>query len=309
MNGTQGTRHVIGLDAGGTKTVGLLADEAGAVLRDARAGGGNLTSEGELGVEKVLFQVIDALDPPAPVAALCLGIAGADRPAHREVVHGVLARLGFRRRVRVVHDAVVALAAGAPDEIGIVIVAGTGSVAYGRDPDGRTARSGGWGWLLGDEASAFWLGHAAVRQGIRAADGRGPDTTLLDRIRRRVGVETPQDLADWFYRQDTPRTRVAELAGVVEEAAGEGDAAAAALLDQAADHLARAARAVAERLTFPQSFPLILAGGTFRACPGLVPRIEERLSLHPGLSGARVELLAVEPARGAVTLALRELAS
>jgi N-acetylglucosamine kinase-like BadF-type ATPase len=297
-------RHVIGLDAGGTKTVGLLADESGTVLRDARAGGGNLTTEGELGVEKVLFQVIDALDPPAPVEAVCLGIAGADRPAHREVVREMLARLGFRRRVRVVHDAVVALAAGAPDGVGLVIVAGTGSVAYGGDPEGRTARSGGWGWLLGDEASAFWLGHAAVRQGIRGADGRGPETSLYERICRRVGAGSPQDLADWFYAQDRPRTGVAELAGLVEEAAGEGDQAAAALLDQAADHLARAARAVAGRLTFPEPYPLVLAGGTFRACPSLQPRLEACLELPR----ARVERLAVEPALGAVTLAIQELA-
>jgi N-acetylglucosamine kinase-like BadF-type ATPase len=297
-------RHVIGLDAGGTKTVGLLADESGTVLRDARAGGGNLTTEGELGVEKVLFQVIDALDPPAPVEAVCLGIAGADRPAHREVVREMLARLGFRRRVRVVHDAVVALAAAAPDGVGLVIVAGTGSVAYGGDPEGRTARSGGWGWLLGDEASAFWLGHAAVRQGIRGADGRGPETSLYERICRRVGAGSPQDLADWFYAQDRPRTGVAELAGLVEEAAGEGDQAAAALLDQAADHLARAARAVAGRLTFPEPYPLVLAGGTFRACPSLQPRLEACLELPR----ARVERLAVEPARGAVTLAIQELA-
>lgn len=297
-------RHVIGLDAGGTKTVGLLADESGTVLRDARAGGGNLTTEGELGVEKVLFQVIDALDPPAPVEAVCLGIAGADRPAHREVVREMLARLGFRRRVRVVHDAVVALAAGAPDGVGLVIVAGTGSVAYGGDPEGRTARSGGWGWLLGDEASAFWLGHAAVRQGIRGADGRGPETSLYERICRRVGAGSPQDLADWFYAQDRPRTGVAELAGLVEEAADEGDHAAAALLDQAADHLARAARAVAGRLTFPEPYPLVLAGGTFRACPSLQPRLEACLEL----SRARVERLAGEPARGAVALAIQELA-
>lgn len=297
-------RHVIGLDAGGTKTVGLLADESGAVLRDARAGGGNLTTEGELGVEKVLFQVIDALDPPAPVEAVCLGIAGADRPAHREVVREMLARLGFRRRVRVVHDAVVALAAGAPAGVGQVIVAGTGSVAYGVDPDGRTARSGGWGWLLGDEASAFWLGHAAVRQGIRGADGRGPETSLYERICRRVGAGSPQDLADWFYAQDRPRTGVAELADVVEEAAGQGDEAAAALLDQAADHLARAARAVAGRLTFPEPYPLVLAGGTFRACPSLQPRLEACLDLPR----ARVERLAGEPARGAVALAIQELA-
>ena len=189
---------MLGLDAGGTKTVGILADETGAVLREARAGGANLVVEGELGVEKVLFEVLETLDPPPTVEALCLGIAGADRPARFELVRGVLARLGYRKRVRVVNDALIALAAGAPDGLGVVVVAGTGSVAFGRDPSGTTARSGGWGWLLGDEASGYWLGHAAVRQGIRAVDGRGPETSLFERICRRVGVGSAQELADWF---------------------------------------------------------------------------------------------------------------
>lgn len=295
-------RHVIGLDAGGTKTVGLLADEAGRVLRDARAGAANLTMQGELGVEKVIYQVIEALDPPAAVDAICLGIAGADRPASLELVRGVLHRLGFRRHVRVVSDAMIALAAGAPDALGIVLVAGTGSVAFGRDGE-KTARAGGWGYLLGDEASAYWLGLAAVRQGIRGLDGRGPESTLYERIRRRLGVETPQELSDWFYTQAAPRTAVAELAGVVEEAAEEGDAGAEAILDMATDHLARAATAVAARLSFPGDYPLILAGGTFRACPSL----EQRLTARLELPGARIERLRVEPAQGAVTLALQEL--
>jgi N-acetylglucosamine kinase-like BadF-type ATPase len=295
-------RHVIGLDAGGTKTVGLLADEAGSVLRDARAGAANLTMQGELGVEKVIFQVIEALDPPA-VDAICLGIAGADRPASLALMAGVLGRLGFRHAVRVTSDAMIALAAGAPDAVGIVLVAGTGSVAFGRDGE-RTARAGGWGYLLGDEASAYWLGLAAVRQGIRGLDGRGPESTLYERIRRQLGVETPQDLADWFYTQAAPRTAVAELAGVVEVAAREGDAGAEAILDLATDHLARAAAAVAAKLRFPGDYPLILAGGTFRACPSLEPRLASRLDLP----GARLERLHVEPAQGAVALALQELA-
>lgn len=295
-------RHVIGLDAGGTKTVGLLADESGTVLRDARAGAANLVMQGELGVEKVIYQVIEALDPPEHVDAICLGIAGADRPKALELIAGVLHRLGFRHHVRVTSDALIALAAGAADAVGIVLVAGTGSVAYGRDGE-RTARAGGWGYLLGDEASAYWLGLAAVRQGIRGLDGRGPDSTLYERIRKRVGVETPQDLSDWFYSQAAPRTAVAELAGVVEEASREGDAGAEAILDLATDHLARAATAVGRKLVFPERYPLILAGGTFRACPSLEPRLIARLDLP----GARVERLAVEPARGAVALALQEL--
>lgn len=295
-------RHVIGIDAGGTKTVGLLADETGAVLRDSRAGAANLVMQGELGVEKVIFEVIEALDPPPGVDAICLGIAGADRPASLELMGGVLGRLGFRHNVRVVSDALIALAAGAPDALGIVLVAGTGSVAFGRDGE-RSARSGGWGYLLGDEASAYWLGLAAVRQGIRGLDGRGPKTTLYERIRHRLGVETPQDLSDWFYSKLAPRSAVAELAGVVEEAAREGDAGAEAILALAAEHLSRAASAVARRLEFAGEYPLILAGGTFRACPSLEPRLVSRLELP----GARVERLQVEPARGAVLLALQEL--
>lgn len=293
-------RYVLGIDAGGTGTVGLLADETGQVLRDARAGGANLVVHGELGVEKVLYQVIDALDAPGPVAAACLGMAGVDRPEETELMHGVLRRLGLRRGVRIVNDALIALVAGAPAGIGLVLVAGTGSIAYGVDPAGTTARSGGWGYLLGDEGSAFWLGHAAVRQGVRAADGRGPATSLYERICERVGVDHPSGLVKWFYDQQHSRTRIAELARLVEEASAEGDAAAEALLDQAAQHLARAAQAVAAQLSFRDPFPLVLSGGAFRACPSLEGRLQGCLELPR----ARIVRLEAEPAGGAVTLAL-----
>jgi N-acetylglucosamine kinase-like BadF-type ATPase len=296
-------RHVLGIDAGGTKTVGLLADETGRVVREARAGGANLRMDGELGVEKVLYQVIEALDAPEPVAAAGLGIAGVDRAESRELIREMLRRHGLRRAVRIVNAAVVALVAGAPDGVGVVLVAGTGSIAYGADPAGRTERSGGWGYLLGDEGSAFWLGHAAVRQGIRAADGRGPATTLYELICDQVGVTEPAGLVEWFYDQELSRNRVAELARLVEEAAAGGDPAADGLLDQAAGHLARAARAVAGRLDFPGPYPLVLAGGTFRACPSLYGRLEAVLELPR----ARIVRLAVEPAHGAVTLALEAL--
>jgi N-acetylglucosamine kinase-like BadF-type ATPase len=232
---------------------------------------------------------------------MCLGIAGVDRADNKELILGVLARLGFRRgAVRVVNDAHVALVGGAPEGVGIVVVAGTGSIAYGVDRRGATARAGGWGYLLADEGSAFWLGHAAVRQGVRAADGRGPQTTLYDRICREVGVDHPSGLVEWFYDQEHTRTRVAELAAVVQQAADDGDESARGLLDQAAQHLARAARAVARQLAFDTQYPLVLSGGAFRACPSLYPRVEASLDLP----AARVVKLEAEPATGAVKLAL-----
>ena len=294
---------VIGIDAGGTKTVGILADESGKVLSKAISGSANLVMKGELAVEKVIFDVIESLEAPEPVAALCLGIAGVGQPGADQLILDVLRRLGQRQPIRVVNDALVALVAGAPSGVGIVVVAGTGSIAYGADPEGHTARSGGWGYLLGDEGSAFWLGHYAVRHAIRAADGRGVATTLYDLICDKLGVSDPTELVEWFYDQELSRNRVADLASLVEAASIDDDEAAENLMDQASKHLAKAARAVAGQLSFPERFPVVLSGGAFKACPSLGRRLEDLLA-SPEME---VRLLDVDPAMGAVTLALELL--
>jgi N-acetylglucosamine kinase-like BadF-type ATPase len=294
---------VIGIDAGGTKTVGILADESGKILSKAISGSANLVMKGELAVEKVIFDVIESLDAPEPVAALCLGIAGVGQPGADQLIRDVLRRLGQRQSIRVVNDALIALVAGAPSGVGIVVVAGTGSIAYGVDPEGNTARSGGWGYLLGDEGSAFWLGHYAVRHAIRAADGRGPATTLYDLICDKLDVSDPTGLVEWFYDQELSRNRVADLASLVEAASIDDDAAAEDLMDQAGGHLATAAKAVADQLTFPDRHPIVLSGGAFKACPSLIRRLQGRLASPE----VEVRPLEVEPAMGAVTLALELL--
>ncbi|MEM7585771.1 MAG: BadF/BadG/BcrA/BcrD ATPase family protein [Acidobacteriota bacterium] len=299
-HGADTQRFVIGIDAGGTKTVGLLADATGRVLTKTRSSGANLQIHGELGVEKVLFEVIESLDAPRPLAAVCLGIAGVGRPGEKEIIRGVLRRLGMRQAVRIENDAYIALVAGARERRGIVLISGTGSMAFGVDGRGNSARSGGWGYLLGDEGSTYWLGHAAVRRGIRAADGRDAPTSLGDRISQRLGLEVPAGLVSWFYDQERFRHRVAELASLVEEAAEDDDTAARELLDQAARHLMRAARAVDRKLELSSPYDLVLAGGAFRACPSLVSRITAQLDLEH----ARIVHLQSEPANGAVALAL-----
>src|SRR5262245_59407409 len=130
---------VLGLDAGGTRTLGLLADEHGQIVAEARGPGANLQASGELEVEKVLHQVIDEAIGERHVrpAAICLGMAGVDRPRDAETVRGILSRIGHRARVLVVNDALIALEAGLPEAPGIVLIAGTGSIAYGRDGQGR----------------------------------------------------------------------------------------------------------------------------------------------------------------------------
>ena len=137
--------HVIGIDAGGTKTVCLLADEQGQIISRARGEGANLQAAGELQVEKILHKVMDhAIGDRAIVpAAICLGIAGVDRPNDAATVRSIMKRIGYNSRVLIVNDALIALEPGAPGQPGVVIISGTGSIAYGRNAAGEAARAGG----------------------------------------------------------------------------------------------------------------------------------------------------------------------
>ena len=242
--------HVLGIDAGGTKTICLLADETGQVIGEARGDGANLQATGELEVEKVLHHVMDAAigDRDIRPAAICLGIAGVDRPEDTAAVHSIMRRIGFKARVIVVNDALVALVAGAGDAEGLVIVAGTGSIAYGRDASGRAARAGGWGYLLGDEGGGFWIGRAALTAVVRQFDGRGPVTILTPMILERLGLVTPSELIHEIYYRDVHRHVIASLAILVQRAMEQRDAIAAEILNRAGAELASAAGSVITRL-------------------------------------------------------------
>src|SRR5438105_15454389 len=141
--------HVLGIDAGGTKTVCLLADEHGTILSAARGSGANLHIAGELAVEKVLHEVMEQAigDRPVVPAAICLGIAGVDREDEAQTVRAIMRRIGYKSRTLVVNDALIALVAAAGDAPGVVIIAGTGAIVYGRNGNGEAARAGGWGHM------------------------------------------------------------------------------------------------------------------------------------------------------------------
>src|SRR5882672_3581108 len=273
--------HVLGIDAGGTKTVCLLADERGKILAEGRGPGANLHSAGELEVEKVLHEVMeDAIgDRDITPAAICLGIAGVDRDDEARTVRAIMRRIGHKSRVLVVNDALIALVAGAKDAPGIVIIAGTGSIVYGRNAGGQAARAGGWGHMIGDEGSGYWIGREAVAAVMRAADGRGPATRLSDDILAHFSVNDVSRLPRIVYDREIPRMRVAALGPIVEGAASEGDAVAMRILERAVDEL---------MLVVPS-----LAAVLPRRLVEVAPRCQ-------------VQLLDEEPAVGAVWLALAE---
>src|SRR5436190_10850546 len=242
--------HVLGIDAGGTKTVCLLADERGLILSEGRGPGANLHAAGELAVEKVLHQVMEAALDERPVTpdAICLGIAGVDRQDEANTITAIMRRIGHRSRILVVNDALIALAAGAREAPGIVIISGTGSIVYGRNSRGEAARAGGWGHMIGDEGSGYWIGKEALAAVMRGADGRGPETRLTADILAHFNVDDVSRLPRIVYDREVPRVSVAALGPIVQGVAVGGDAVATRILERAADELVLAARSVASRL-------------------------------------------------------------
>jgi N-acetylglucosamine kinase-like BadF-type ATPase len=299
--------YVLGIDAGGTKTACLLAEDDGTVVASARGPGANLQSAGELQVEKVLHDVMEAAvgDRPTPPAAICLGMAGVDRPHDHAVVRGIMRRIGFKARIVIVNDALIALEAGAPGQQGVVIISGTGSISYGRNLAGEAARAGGWGYILGDEGSGYWIGRAALRAVLRAADQRGPRTVLTPMLLEHFGVTQPHALLHAVYREHLAPAAIGALATCVHTAFEDGDAAAGGILRSAADELEGAALSVARRLDLTgEAFRFVLSGGIFRAVPWLEAELTRRLpATAPKSTTARLEC---EPAEGAVRLALQE---
>lgn len=299
-------RHVLGIDAGGTKTRAVLAEETGRVLARSLGSGANLKTQGELEVEKVLHRVIETVETDAGsrADAVALGVAGADRPDDHAVLTAILRRIGFKSRAVVTNDARIAFVAGSRRRVGFALVCGTGSIAWGRNAAGQIARAGGWGWHVGDEGSGFWIGERAIRQVLRSWDGRGPATALERPLLEHFSIEKPDQLVPAVYDGEYPRQRVAMFALRVEQAARAGDAVAREILEDACRELTAAGESVVRKLRLEDApYDVVLSGGTFEALPDLEAAVTASLSKD----NARVARLEVEPAMGAVQLAIEEL--
>ena len=202
------------------------------------------------------------------------------------------------------NDARIAFVAGSPSRVGLALVCGTGSIAWGRNAAGEVARAGGWGWHLGDEGSGFWIGVRAVREALRAADGRGPATRLQESLIAHFEIARPEQILRAVYDGEFPRHRVAAFAVRVEEAALAGDEAARSILAAAANELVLAAASVRERLRLG-------VGGLRRRPVGRDvsgrTHARGRRGRPPRPPPARIVRLREEPAIGAVRLAIEAL--
>jgi N-acetylglucosamine kinase-like BadF-type ATPase len=256
---------ILGIDAGGSKTRALVGRVDGQVIGSGEAGPANYQSTGQAAAFEALdLAVRRALEEAGAraeqVASLCLGAAGMDRPEDFSVFQGWAAGAFPLARLRLVNDARIVLAAGTPAGWGLVIISGTGSIAYGRTAQGTTARAGGWGYLLGDEGSGYSIGLRALQAVMRAHDGRDGQTLLREAVLSEWGLTAPEALVRKVYA-GLSRADIARLAGLVERCAEAGDPKASQILAWAGAELAEVASAVVKQLQFEGPVPAALTGG------------------------------------------------
>ncbi|MBP7687409.1 MAG: hypothetical protein KA765_05865 [Thermoflexales bacterium] len=300
---------IIGIDGGGSRTRACLANLRGEIVGVGEAGTSNPLGAGLDAAKRELAQAVrQAFDAaqiaPQRVAAACLGLGGAGRSREQEALV-TWARDVMADRVRVVNDGEIALAAATSENWGVALIAGTGSLAWGRNRAGQTARASGWGYLLGDEGSGFDLARRALRAIMQAADGRAEPTELRDAVLRFMNLSSPTEIVASIYGQPIKPAEIARLAPLVIEVAGQGDRVAQRLVQQAGESLAQAVEAVSRALGMTQAIPLALTGGLLLGAPLLRAHVIDALGAH-GCEYTPVTLID-QPVLGGVRLA-RELA-
>jgi N-acetylglucosamine kinase-like BadF-type ATPase len=300
----------VGVDAGGTKTHALVADESGEVLGVGRAGTGNWEGVGLDGALAALRQAVGealtaARTSPQEVTAAGYGLAGLDWPSDEARLRPLVEELGLSGPSVLVNDTFVALRAGAREPWGVVIVAGTGTTVAGRNRRGEMARTPGLGYPFDDWGSAPDLAQAALHAVARAYTGRGPATALSNRLVRLVGAADVADLLEgvsrWRYNLFP---LVADVVRALMEEADGGDGPAREIVLRAGRELGGGAVVVIRRLGMEdEEFDLVLAGGLFRsASPLLLDTL--RGTVQAVAPGARPVRLDVPPVVGGVLLAM-----
>ena len=291
---------VVGVDAGGTKTAAVVGDGHTILGRAEGPGGAIRPGRALLAATAIADTVRRALSASGHLKAeaIVVGAAGAGRNAEREELERALRSEQIANRVRVTTDIEVALAAAFGREPGIVVSAGTGSIAIARTADGVLHRSGGYGWQMGDEGSGYAIGRAALSALSRAADGRGPKTPLTQRLMAAIRVSDFDGLITWAA--NATASEVSSLVPTVLEVAAEGDMVAQGIVDYAARELTQLVLSLLPH--FPENQPIQVAvtGGILSPERALRSMVLSRLSEDKRLNLIK---FSIEPALGALHLA------
>ena len=298
--------YFLGVDGGQSGTTAVIGDDAGRVLGRGEAGPCNhaAADEGRAKLEGAVRESLRAACKEAALkpegihfTAACFGMSGGPDDKRE-----ILGRLISADRVMVTNDAAIALTGATETGQGIIVIAGTGSIAFGRNARGRTARAGGWGYVFGDEGGAFDIVRQAIRAALRMEEGWGPATVLREILLEAIGATTADAALHALYTPEWPRSRTATLAPRVDEAAAHGDDVALKVIHDAAAQLSSLAGSVRTQL-FPRRAELEIAyiGGVFES-----ERLLDRFRLLVELEeGVRCIAPLRTPAEGALREALR----
>ena len=295
----------LGIDGGGTKTTCAVGDDV-SVLAVENGPGSNVIRLGEdqarAGLRETIARACSTADiSPLRISAVCVGAAGASHPQVSSAVKQMVRQVLPNAEVSVVGDMVIAFEAALNEHSGVVAIAGTGSIVYGRNQRGETARAGGWGYRISDEGSGQWIGRAAVAEVMRALDA-GRETILLDRILGTWQLASREDLVR--YANATQAPNFAELFPVVQRAATERDTIADKILTRAGGELSKLAFLVLHRLWKPaEPVRVGVAGGVFANSSTV--RLAFYNSLRAAWPSAAVCFKITDPVVGALWMARR----
>ena len=298
----------LGVDGGQSSTTAVIGDAVGHIIGWGSSGPCNHVGAAEAR-DKFLRVMRECLSRAATNAgmdaalnrwrfkAACLGMSGGP-----EDKAALLRELVDADHTTITHDAAIALAGATSGEPGIIVIAGTGSMAFGQNARGETARAGGWGYIFGDEGGAFDIARQALRAVLREHEGWGAHTALTPALLEVSSASDANEMLHLFYTDSWPRNRVAGLARTVSRIAEEGDPIALRLLHQAAQELALMAGSVRRQLwSEDDTVTISWAGGVFEST-SLLDRFRMLLALEPAALG---EPPKHGPAEGALLLAWR----
>ncbi|WP_289356181.1 BadF/BadG/BcrA/BcrD ATPase family protein [Paenibacillus sp. S-12] len=274
---------LLAVDGGGTKCLVRLLDREGTVLGQGKGGSSNYQGVGGDEVIRALSHGIEAAlhdycrrheyrmsYEAVAIDCAVFALAGLDTEHDRQIITGlvqsVLNKLSLEAdHVIVENDGYAALLGATGGEPGVLVIAGTGSIIFGVNDDGQTARAGGWGHRVGDEGSGYWIGKEAIRTILKSYDGRETSTGLGEWILLHLGVNNEEELFNWTYSKEYSIDKVSELAEIVNRAAVAGNREASQILVAAADELFQGAAAVINHLSLLNTrFTMVLQGGVLR---------------------------------------------
>ncbi|MBN2008642.1 hypothetical protein JW960_04760 [candidate division KSB1 bacterium] len=274
---------VIGVDGGGTKTEAVLVTQGGNIISRALGGSTNYQAVGGDKLKREILNMIDKLlkganVPPAKITNIFLGLAGAGRKSDQETIERLFKDTEFQNSIVVDSDAIIALSGAFANQPGIILIAGTGAICFGRNSGGRVVRSGGWGYLLGDEGSGYYIGREAILAALKDLDGRGDRTSLRKEIEVKFQLRNIDEIIPRVYQQKIDRVAIADLTPMVFDEAKKGDEVAQMIIKQAGSELGKLAKSVAQKLGFSDdAIKVALIGSLFKQKEELINEIAKEL--------------------------------